>query len=171
MGTNERRRAVNSLQALILAVVAAAVCFGIWRYSQVVSRPPVVRVVFDLSNGSRTPELRLELATTNAQREHGLMYRKEGELQRDQGMLFIHPRDEDHGFWMMNTYISLDMVFVDKNFKVVGILPDVPILSEKLRSIGRPSRYVLELLAGQAKALGISVGSTMVALDPLPPAS
>lgn len=94
------------------------------------------------------------------------MFRKS--LGAQEGMVFVFPNDEDHSFWMKNTYIPLDMVFVSKEMRVVGILPDVPPLTEEPRSVGFPSRYVLEFAAGAMKASGIATGAHVTIDGTLP---
>jgi uncharacterized membrane protein (UPF0127 family) len=64
------------------------------------------------------------------------------------GMLFIFPDVEERAFWMQNTLISLDMLFLDEAWRVVGILEAVPPLNREPRSVGKPSRYVLEQRQG-----------------------
>ncbi len=104
---------------------------------------------------------RVELATTNAQRERGLMYRTS--LPADQGMLFVFPYDAPQAFWMKNTLIPLDMLFFDKQHKLVSMQLDVPPCKADPCPVypsGKPVVYVLELSAGTAARLGITIGDT-----------
>ena len=87
----------------------------------------------------------LELATTPGQRERGLMFRRE--MLPDWGMLFVYPADRPLSFWMKNTLIPLDMVFIDSRGLVVGVIENVPPLTLDSRTVGKPGRYVLELAA------------------------
>lgn len=96
----------------------------------------------------------LELATSDSERERGLMYRRS--MQEDWGMLFIYPDDGLRAFWMKNTYIPLDMVFLHSSGKVACILEDVGPLTLDPRPCDLPARYVLELKAGTARARGIT---------------
>ncbi len=76
----------------------------------------------------------------------------------DHGMLFdLHTR-KVQGFWMRNTCIPLDMMFLDGDGTIVGILEQVPVLNEEERTVGCPSRYVLETNAGFARKHGIKAG-------------
>jgi uncharacterized membrane protein (UPF0127 family) len=101
-------------------------------------------------------EVRLELALTPEVQRQGLMYRSS--LADGRGMLFVFPRDADHRFWMKNTLIPLDMIFIARDGRVVGIHPDATPLSETAVGIGRPSRYVLEVPGGWAARRGVAPG-------------
>jgi uncharacterized membrane protein (UPF0127 family) len=94
------------------------------------------------------------------------MYRRS--LAETAGMIFIFPDQRENTFWMKNTYIPLDMVFVDQEMKVAGILHEVPPLNEAPRSVGKPSMYVLEFAAGIAKRHRVKEGAKLVVLNPLP---
>ena len=87
------------------------------------------------------------------------MHRKE--LGPMSGMIFVFDRDEDHAFWMKNTLISLDMIFIDRDEKIVGIVHEAVPLSLAQRSVGIPSRYVLEVQGGWAKKHGIKTGQAI----------
>ncbi len=97
-----------------------------------------------------------EIARTDHDVTRGLMYRTE--MGADRGMLFRLPNREEQIFWMRNTCISLDMLFIDDDGTVVGILERVPILNEAPRTVRKPSRYVLEVNAGWAAAHGVRAG-------------
>jgi uncharacterized membrane protein (UPF0127 family) len=98
----------------------------------------------------------VELATTDAERSQGLMYRKE--LPEGQGMLFDFQRDQEVGFWMKNTYIPLDMIFIRSDGRIMRIAENTEPLSEKIVPSNSPVRGVLEVIAGTARKLGIAVG-------------
>jgi hypothetical protein len=84
------------------------------------------------------------------------MYRKE--LARDAGMVFIFPETAQHSFWMKNTPLSLDMIFLDEEKRVVGILKSAVPYSTKSVGVSAPSKYVIEVNAGVADEIGIAVG-------------
>ncbi len=88
----------------------------------------------------------------------GLMYRKEL-LGEHEGMLFVFGHDADHSFWMKNTFVPLDMVFVTASGEVAGVVADVPPETTASRRVGKPSRYVLEVGGGWAKAHGVGAGA------------
>jgi uncharacterized membrane protein (UPF0127 family) len=85
------------------------------------------------------------------------MFRKS--LAPRHGMLFVFDREDDHTFWMKNTFVALDMIFVDKNYRVVGVVKRAVPHDETSRGVGRPSRYVVEVNAGFADEHRIRVGS------------
>ena len=105
----------------------------------------------------QSPVIQVELAMTEPERSRGLMFRQT--LPENAGMLFFMPDDDDHAFWMRNTYVRLDMVFIDSNWRVVGVLENVPPLNDEHRAVGQRSRYILELAAHVASRLGIHAGT------------
>jgi uncharacterized membrane protein (UPF0127 family) len=98
----------------------------------------------------------VELATNEAERARGLMFRKE--LPDGQGMLFDFEREEPVSFWMHNTYISLDMIFIRSDGRILSIAANTEPMSDKLVPSGGPVRAVLEVIAGTADKLGIAPG-------------
>ena len=98
----------------------------------------------------------VELASTPEQQAQGLMYRKE--LPEGQGMLFDFRREQEATFWMKNTYVPLDMIFIRADGRIHRIAANTVPLSEALVSSGGPVRAVLEVVAGTAKKLGIAPG-------------
>ena len=127
------------LLALLLALLAAC---G--------QRGPTARI----HAGGGSVEVTLELANTPETRQRGLMYRQS--LADGHGMLFIFDQDSDHEFWMKNTYIALDLIYIAGDGRIVGIHPNATPLSEAGISVGRPSRYVLEVPGGYAARRGIA---------------
>ena len=98
----------------------------------------------------------VELAATPEQREHGLMYRRE--LPEGQGMLFDFERDQEVSFWMRNTYIPLDMIFIRGDGRILRIAENTEPLSERRVPSGGRVRGVLEVIGGTARKLGIAPG-------------
>jgi uncharacterized protein len=98
----------------------------------------------------------VELATNDAERARGLMFRKS--LPEGQGMLFDFRRDGPVSFWMHNTYISLDMVFIAGDGRIVHIAENAKPLSDDLIPSGGPVRAVLEVIAGTVQKFGIAPG-------------
>jgi uncharacterized membrane protein (UPF0127 family) len=98
----------------------------------------------------------VRLAATEARREQGLMFVRE--MPRDQGMLFLWDSPRAESFWMKNTYLSLDLLFIAADGTIIHIAPDATPMSEALISSMGPVLGVLELNAGTAKRLGISTG-------------
>jgi uncharacterized membrane protein (UPF0127 family) len=98
----------------------------------------------------------VELATNDAERSRGLMFRKE--LPEGRGMLFDFERDQPVAFWMHNTLISLDMIFIRGDGSILRIVENTEPLSDRLIPSGGPVRAVLEVIAGTARKLGIAPG-------------
>jgi uncharacterized membrane protein (UPF0127 family) len=111
-----------------------------------------------LESGGKSYRVQVELADTDAKRERGLMFRKE--LADDRGMLFLFDEEGEHSFWMKNTLIPLDLIFVDSAGRVTGIVAMARPLTLEPRS-GGPSRMVLEVAGGWAAARGVRVGDRM----------
>jgi uncharacterized protein len=98
----------------------------------------------------------VELAVTPEEQARGLMFRRE--LPEGQGMLFDFHREEPTSFWMKNTYVSLDMIFIRGDGRILRIAENTVPLSEALVPSGGSVRAVLEVVAGTAKRLGIAPG-------------
>jgi uncharacterized protein len=113
------------------------------------------RVIVETAAGHRHA-VRVELARTDAQRERGLMNRER--LEPDAGMLFLFDSSAVHAFWMKNTLIPLDMIFIDDSGRIVGIVERAEPLTLVNRDVGVPSRYVLEVNGGWAAAHGVAPG-------------
>ena len=105
---------------------------------------------------SNDKQIKIQVAKSEQERATGLMYRRE--LPLDQGMLFVFPQEEEHSFWMKNTFIPLDMIFIDQNGFVKTIIKNVPPLTKKARPSEFAVKYVLELNAGQSDKFLIAVG-------------
>ncbi len=117
-------------------------------------QPPAV--VLTTSSGKEL-RIEVELATRAEQRARGLMYRRH--LEAMTGMLFVYPAEKVQSFWMENTYIPLDIIFIGENLRVLGTIQNTQPLSKQHLSIDSPSRYVLEVNAGVVKQYDIRVGS------------
>ena len=104
--------------------------------------------------------LKVYLTVTDAQQEQGLMFVRS--LPADEGMLF--PQSSPHlmSFWMKNTLIPLDMLFIDAKGRVVCLREKAVPLSLDLISCDKPVKGVLEIAGGQAAARGLAVGDTVV---------
>lgn len=114
---------------------------------------PVVTVV--TADKSRF-DVRVELAQNDEERARGLMYRRS--LGVNEGMLFIFPDETVLSFWMRNTYLPLDMLFIRADGTIAGIVENAEPETETPRTIGQPSRYVLEVNAGWARRNGVKAG-------------
>ena len=104
----------------------------------------------------------VEIADTSEKQALGLMFRDK--MPADHGMLFIFPNEAPRSFWMKNTRIPLDIMYFDKELKMVGISADTPPCKvsrcPSYPSIA-PAKYVLELNAGSASELGVGPGDRL----------
>lgn len=106
----------------------------------------------------------LETALDDEERRRGLMWRPR--MSDQWGMLFVYPTDRPLSFWMKNTLIPLDMIFINSEGKVTGVVENAEPRTLTSRADGGPARYVLELNAGLANRFGIAAGDhvTLVGL-------
>ncbi|MFN8545078.1 MAG: DUF192 domain-containing protein [Candidatus Binatia bacterium] len=107
-----------------------------------------------------TVEVALEVAATDEARARGLMYRTD--LADGHGMLFVFPTAAVHDFWMKNTLIPLDMIWIGADRRIVGIRAATTPLSTTPIGIGAPALYVLEVPGGFAARHGIAPGNEIV---------
>ncbi len=98
----------------------------------------------------------VEMATTEEEKQTGLMYRKE--LPDGKGMLFDFSPEQQVSMWMKNTYISLDMIFIRADGRILRIAENTEPLSTKIISSGGLAKGVLEVIAGTAQKYGIQPG-------------
>lgn len=96
------------------------------------------------------------VARTPEQRATGLMYRRE--MPAHEGMLFVFEEPATQCFWMKNTLIPLDMLFIDDGGRVVGLIERAEPLTTSPRDPGVPCRYVLEVNGGLCHSLDVCVG-------------
>jgi uncharacterized membrane protein (UPF0127 family) len=117
-----------------------------------------------LSPPGRDPvTVRVEIARTPAQTQRGLMFRRT--LAADAGMLFLFPRPQQLSFWMRNTYLPLDMIFIEPDLTVLGVVENtVPLTDDSCRVPGL-SQYVLEVNAGFARTHAINTGTPVRFVD------
>jgi uncharacterized protein len=116
-----------------------------------------IAVSVSVRGGRLSVPFRVEVARTEAERNQGLMYRKH--LASDAGMLFIFERPSPLTFWMKNTLIPLDMIFIGGDRRVVGIVENAEPLTLTARRVEGLAQYVLEINGGMSAQLGIQVGA------------
>lgn len=103
--------------------------------------------------------IRVEVVSTDEDRQRGLMFRQK--LDVDAGMLFVWDKPQHLTFWMKNTYIPLDMVFIGADRRIVGVVENAEPMTETSRSVPGDSQYVLEINGGQAARLGLRPGQAV----------
>ncbi|MES1204904.1 MAG: DUF192 domain-containing protein [Pseudomonadota bacterium] len=112
-----------------------------------------------LHAGDHAVPFRVEVARTGPEHNRGLMYRNH--LDPDAGMLFIFEHDGPMTFWMKNTFIPLDMIFISHDRRIVGIVENATPETETPRRVEGNSRYVLEIGGGLSRRFGVLAGSTV----------
>jgi uncharacterized membrane protein (UPF0127 family) len=110
-------------------------------------------LIAETATGERS--FTIEIADDQSERSKGLMFRQT--MDDDHGMLFVFQENRPLGFWMKNTPMPLDLIFIAQDGSVVAILPGEP-FSEAQISPGEPARFVLELKRGTAERAGIKGG-------------
>ena len=104
----------------------------------------------------------VELARTAAEQARGLMFRKE--LGQGQGLLFIYDQEGERPFWMKNTLVSLDIIWINQDKEIIFISENVqPCQKDPCPVInpGQPARYVWEIPGGRARAIGLKMGDQL----------
>ena len=129
-------------------------CFGLFSSLTYANSFKMDQINIQTKSGSHS--FTVELALSPTQLREGLMHRKE--MAPDAGMLFVHQTRQVQGMWMKNTFIPLDMLFIDSDGTITHIVEWTIPLSEEHISSGGPVQAVLELNAGTSARLGIQPG-------------
>lgn len=119
--------------------------------------PVSQRRVLLLAPGREPVSVDVEVVDTPAARQRGLMFRKT--MAPDHGMLFLFDRDGQQSFWMRNTDLALDMLFIRSDMTVLGIVENAQPHTDDPRSVAGLSRYVLEVNAGFSRTHGLGPGT------------
>ena len=148
------RRSWPRRAALALALASALV----WAAAAILAKPALADPLETLTISTQTGDhsFSVEIAATPATRERGLMNRRF--MPIDRGMLFEFERDDPVAFWMKNTYIPLDMVFIARNGVVTRVVDRAEPFSETPIPSGGPCAAVLELNGGVAAEIGLRTG-------------
>ena len=113
----------------------------------------------DAESGESLAELDIEIARTRQQIERGLMWRRS--MEENQGMLFEMDSLEQQSFWMLNTYIPLDIIYIDADRRIVSIAENTTPKSTDPIPSGAPALYVLEVNAGFAERHELEQGDRL----------
>ena len=138
-------RALRLLVVLLVGLMSLAA--PVW---------PAGQQTLEIASKTGVHVFAVEIADNDAERAKGLMYRKE--LPEGQGMLFDFHREQEVSFWMQNTYIPLDMVFIRADGRILRIAENTEPLSTRFIPSGGPVRAVLEVIGGTTRKLGIAPG-------------
>lgn len=155
---------------MIRIFVSAAVCWVLSVFAIAVADPQAAvkadeapvgdyasrlkKITIHTASGDRI--FKVEIARSEAERARGLMFRKS--LPTDGGMLFIYARPDQIAMWMKNTFIPLDMLFIDEGGRIVNIVHNTAPQSLAIIRSGAVVLGVLEIAGGRAKQRGIKVG-------------
>lgn len=119
----------------------------------------------EIVSGEARHRFEVWVADTAARQVQGLMYVQR--LDPDRGMLFIYGEPRYLSYWMHNTYVSLDLLFIGDDGRIINIVERAtPLSTDPLLSMG-PAKMVLEVLAGTSERLGIKAGDRLVHPAPL----
>ena len=101
-----------------------------------------------------------KIATSQQELRQGLMFVKY--LPPDEGMLFVYPKIAKHSFWMKNTYIPIDVIYMNSNYEVIGMILNNRPHDLQSKGIDKPSKYFLEVNAGYVERKKIKLGDRML---------
>lgn len=116
--------------------------------------------IYKAQSDSLIVSYNIEIAESDYETQTGLMYRESMEL--DQGMFFIFPDVLYHSFYMKNTKIPLDLIFIDEELRIASYKENAQPLDETGLSSEVPVQYVLELNAGQREKYALEIGDRIV---------
>jgi uncharacterized membrane protein (UPF0127 family) len=146
--TFDRKAAWSLVRGLLAAIFVFAACAGSTRAANF--QP------LEIATRNGVQVFSVEMATTEQEKTTGLMYRKE--LADGKGMLFDFSPEQEVTMWMKNTYISLDMIFIRADGRILRIAENTEPLSTKIIPSGGLAKAVLEVPAGTAQKYGIRPG-------------
>ena len=156
---SKKRRNMGYLLLLLLIPIAGGVLFS------TIPRKPRIGPQFikegeleflHAEKDSVLQQIDIEIADTPDTRTQGLMWRRT--MEEDQGMLFIMEENEPQSFWMLNTYISLDIIYVNEQKEIVSIRRNTKPQSTASVPSGAAAKYVVEVVAGFADQHQLKVG-------------
>src|SRR3954471_15143047 len=145
----------DRLRALVLSSLMIAAVIGVTGWSGGSARAAELEPL-EIVTKSGVQVFSVELAKTDKERETGLMYRKE--MADGRGMLFDFTPEQEVSMWMKNTFLSLDMIFIRADGRILRIAENTEPQSLRIISSGGPAKGVLEVIAGTAKKYGIQPG-------------
>jgi len=156
-----RKRTLIAIVALIALPVVAGLIYMSLPSSQPANTGPKFTkqgelTLLDGATGEVIKTLDIEVKQNDAERAEGMMWRRS--MEEDQGMLFIMERNEPQSFWMRNTYIPLDIMFIGEDKRIVNIRENAqPQTLDPQPSTGN-AKYVLEVIGGFSNKYGVEAG-------------
>lgn len=113
-------------------------------------------VIFSKADSTQVKKIDVEIAETDAEKQQGLMNRPW--MEETQGMIFLFDKNEPQAFWMRNTIIPLDIIYVNSSWHIVSIAENAQPFSEKSIPSKGNAQYVVEVVAGFCEKYGIVAG-------------
>lgn len=145
------------MKYVLFVLLGVVLLGGIWFSRQEIENSAEERIATAPTASIKGNELNIEIARTLEEQTRGLSGREQNE--ENAGMLFVYERSVLPGFWMLDMNFAIDIIWIDKNQKIVGITENVA--PETYPEVFRPPSpvlYVLEVNAGWANERGISAG-------------
>src|SRR5258708_1424775 len=151
--------AINPAAIIMMRHLASVLLVALTGATLLVAPPPArsaEQQTLEIASKSGVRTFAVELAVTDEERSKGLMFRRS--VPESYGMLFDFKRDQEVSMWMRNTYVSLDMIFIQSDGRIRRIAENTETESDKIIPSGGQVRAVLEVAAGTARELGIEPG-------------
>lgn len=165
MNTKKNKKTLLVLITLGVMIIASMVFFAQRNNGEVINDEESIDIPFQKqgklaflssTTGDTLTAIDIEVADNDQKRARGLMFRKG--LPENAGMLFVHTTEDIQSFWMKNTYIALDMIFVNSQKEIVTIQANTTPLREWSYASTQPALYVVEVNAGFCNRHKISEG-------------
>jgi len=153
----EQMHSLHRYLAIILCTCITCSCAKNTPQKEVVFQKDATLVITTATGDQHSFDI--EIADTEVKRVKGLMNRYK--MDTNQGMFFIFDREDVQSFWMKNTYLSLDMLFISADYRIVDIYENAFPLSESLITSEARAKYVLELLGGTVKKNSVNIGDVV----------
>jgi uncharacterized membrane protein (UPF0127 family) len=142
------------------AVLTALLTGALLASEVAVAKPAGKLEAVEILTSKGRARFQVEIAATHAEQQRGLMFRKA--LAADRGMLFTYARPQPAAFWMKNTLIPLDIIYIAPNGRVLSIVRNAQPHNEMPLPSGGPILGVLEIAGGRAAQLGILPGDKVL---------
>jgi len=151
----DKRKNILNISVICLVLIFLASLFFIFRKKTMFPK--------DLGLNIKGNSYYLEIAQTNQERKKGLSNRQE--ICSNCGMLFIFNKEDQHSFWMKDTYVPLDIIWLNSKKEIVKIITAAKTDSETVYTNKTPAKYVIELPANESLKLKLQIGETIPIFD------
>jgi uncharacterized protein len=151
---------------IALVLVALSACSSPQQNVVDASSSDVVRIPVTVDAESGSVTFQSEICDTPEERNRGMMFRTS--MGEREGMIFLFPHEQQLSFYMKNTLVSLDMIFIRGDHTILGIIESAVPKSEQSRAVPGNSQFVLEVPGGTSAALGIKPGQNVSFYAPIP---